>query len=61
VKKKLLVTSIDISLFIILVAFFWNVTSWVVLVIATPMLFLIVDHYFVTRACYLEDDFNEKI
>jgi len=55
VNKKLLVLLIDVMLFILLASFLWFVSSWVILVIAIPVLFLVVDHYIVMRGCYLEN------
>jgi hypothetical protein len=52
--KRLFVTLIDISLSVLIVSFFWFVTSWVILVIAIPVLCLVIEHYIISRNCYLE-------
>ena len=54
-KKKLLVLSIDIALAILLSSFVYFVSSWVILAISMPMLFLVSEHYIVMRGCYLEN------
>ncbi|CAB4127434.1 hypothetical protein UFOVP84_185 [uncultured Caudovirales phage] len=54
-KKKLLVLSIDIALAILLSSFVYFVSSWVILMIAIPVLLLVSEHYIVMRSCYLEN------
>ena len=58
-KKKLLVLLIDVALVILLTSFVYFVNSWVILMIAIPVLLLVSEHYIVMRGCYLENKWKD--